>query len=367
MNNVDPKGCVIVIQAPKEVKVTDIFQVSVELFNTSNTNWISKAAVAPLHPIALSYHWLDETGETVVWDGIRTSLANGLLNANDHVRQEIKVLTPDKPGRYRLLVTVVQEGIGWFERESSFSSATWEVLVFWGMSEKYDIYHRLGLRLLLDKSSLVDRYLIESGEWESEQIDFLMNSMRPFAHDPRVIFMDVGAYWGLYSLLAWRNGVNTIYAFDASRHNFAQLHAQLFLNDASHNITAINKAISDKKTVLKFRDARYIPDGNRGGAHVVGEDFDLPHYDIEAVKLDEMFNLVDHLIWIKMDVEGHEANVIRGMRNLIMNNQVFIQIEIFSEGEKAAFTEIEKLNLRKVHEIYPDRYFTNMTDKRLSL
>jgi FkbM family methyltransferase len=228
----------------------------------------------------------------------------------------------------------------------------------------YDIYERLGLKLLLDKASSVDRALIDQGVYESEQIAFFIGSLANFMGDPNVVFLDVGAFFGLYSLLARQAGVNRVYTFEPDRHNHAQLHAQLFLNNASHEITVINKAVSSEAAKLRFWDSRDHPLGNRGGVGIVDKHFPRSSYEVEAISLDEMFDLNGHIIWIKLDVEGHEASAIRGMRNLIEKNQVVMQIEIFDENKEAVLTEIAQTNLRKVREIYPDRYYTNMTDSR---
>jgi hypothetical protein len=96
-----------------------------------------------------------------------------------------------------------------------------------------DIYERLGLTLLLDDSSLVDKSVIESGTWEPEQLAYVASLTERFRKFDHSVFLDIGSYWGLYSLLAMRSGVfEKQYAFEADRHNFAQLQSNIFLNKA---------------------------------------------------------------------------------------------------------------------------------------
>ncbi|NTZ82187.1 FkbM family methyltransferase [Burkholderia metallica] len=228
-----------------------------------------------------------------------------------------------------------------------------------------DIYERLNLTLLLDKSSLVDKSLIDHGHWEPDQTSFFFGTMANFLGERKTAFLDVGSYWGLYSLLARRAGINKIFAFEPDRYNFSQLQSQLFLNNATGDIKAINKAISDKSQVVNFWDSRTHPSGNRAGSAVVGSDFHRPTYEVSATSLDEMFDFIDHFIWIKLDVEGHEANALRGMKNLVSNNQVLIQVEVFDINKESIIRELDGLGLRKVHEIYPDQYYTNMSDGRI--
>ena len=59
----------------------------------------------------------------------------------------------------------------------------------------FDLYDRMGLRLLLDKSSLVDAWLISTGTWELEQIDRIKNAILAVGLLPgKKVFLDVGSY-----------------------------------------------------------------------------------------------------------------------------------------------------------------------------
>ena len=60
----------------------------------------------------LSYHWLDEAGNVVVWDGLRSELGLIVL-PGETVRVHARVMAPTVPGPYRLQWDVVQEGIRW--------------------------------------------------------------------------------------------------------------------------------------------------------------------------------------------------------------------------------------------------------------
>jgi len=65
--------------------------------------------------IHISYHWLDEKDGTVIhFDGERSHIAPSLLPFN-HREYKLKVISPEKEGKYRLRVTLVQEGIAWLE------------------------------------------------------------------------------------------------------------------------------------------------------------------------------------------------------------------------------------------------------------
>ncbi|GAA5233257.1 FkbM family methyltransferase [Verticiella sediminum] len=222
------------------------------------------------------------------------------------------------------------------------------------------LYERMGFRLLLDSTSEVDRCVIDSGSWEADQTRYFVQTLARLQQDRSVVFLDLGAYWGLYSLLAMRAGVQRIHAFDADPHNFAQLQAQIFLNLAATRITPHNLAISDAAGTLTFFDSRAHPDGNRGGVGVVGDDFPLATLRVPAVSIDEYLPLQDERIVIKMDLEGHEDRALAGLERTVKTNEVFMQVEVFEGNAQRILPVVERLGLRQVHALGVDRYFTNM-------
>jgi hypothetical protein len=65
-------------------------------------------------PLFLSYHWLDERGKPVIYDGIRTELFPPLPPGRTFV-YAVNVIAPDQPGEYRLRLSVVQEQVAWVD------------------------------------------------------------------------------------------------------------------------------------------------------------------------------------------------------------------------------------------------------------
>ena len=60
----------------------------------------------------LSYHWLDERWNEIVWDGLRTELGRE-VPPGERVRVEAALRGPLPPGRYRLAIDLVDEGRLW--------------------------------------------------------------------------------------------------------------------------------------------------------------------------------------------------------------------------------------------------------------
>jgi hypothetical protein len=63
--------------------------------------------------ITASYHWLDERGNAIVWDGMRTSL-DAVIEPGEATVVELTVRAPLPPGRYGFALDLVAEHRAWF-------------------------------------------------------------------------------------------------------------------------------------------------------------------------------------------------------------------------------------------------------------
>ena len=80
----------------------------VALENAGSATWHADRADA----IQLSYHWLDELGNPIVWDGLRTPLPRAVA-PGERLETELAVRAPLPPGRYRLAFDLVREYRYW--------------------------------------------------------------------------------------------------------------------------------------------------------------------------------------------------------------------------------------------------------------
>jgi hypothetical protein len=82
---------------------------TVEVENAGTAAWRTRGAEDGLF---LSYHWLDERGNPIVWDGVRTPLER-TVEPGESLRQGLALRAPIPPGRYRLAVDLVEEHRFW--------------------------------------------------------------------------------------------------------------------------------------------------------------------------------------------------------------------------------------------------------------
>jgi hypothetical protein len=79
---------------------------------------LENAGAAPWRGLNLSYHWLDERGNPIVWDGRRTEIAAA---PRERVEAELDLRAPIPPGSYRLAFDLVDEGRFWLAELGNYS------------------------------------------------------------------------------------------------------------------------------------------------------------------------------------------------------------------------------------------------------
>lgn len=81
----------------------------VRLENAGSAPWRSRGEAG----VQIAYHWLDDRGNPIVWDGARTAFERPVA-PGDQVEVELALLAPQPPGRYRLAFDLVEEFRFWF-------------------------------------------------------------------------------------------------------------------------------------------------------------------------------------------------------------------------------------------------------------
>ena len=159
------------------------------------------------------------------------------------------------------------------------------------------------------------------------------------------IVVDVGANIGLHTLNMARIVGNTgqVFAFEPDPSNFEILKKNVKINNYK-NIILEQKAVGDKhgRTTLYQSDHpgkhRIFPQTEQAKSQV----------QVELTNLDNYFDsdMIDKINFIKIDVEGLEFSVLKGMKNILKNSKkIKILFEFMPENTmEVGFTPIELLN-----------------------
>jgi FkbM family methyltransferase len=188
-------------------------------------------------------------------------------------------------------------------------------------------------KMFLDFLDPIDREIILNQEFEKQEIDFLVNQIRTNNIN---YFLDVGANCGFYSLKISKEISNIkILSFEPNIEAYSKFSKTLKKNlNLSKKIKLENFGLSDKSAKLKMQSMLKFGYAQTGGSSVVDKNLNDKNFLFFAdFKIgDDYIKLTNEKISIKIDVEGHELRVLKGIKNIIKRNQCVLQIEIFSKN-----------------------------------
>jgi hypothetical protein len=107
----DGRGRLVLMTVPRSVEPGETFLIPARLENHSSQAWVSSER----NPINLSYHWVDDSGEVAVFDGLRTPLPVPQIQPDEAVELAIRVAAPERSGSFRLVALPVQEQRCWLD------------------------------------------------------------------------------------------------------------------------------------------------------------------------------------------------------------------------------------------------------------
>ena len=198
------------------------------------------------------------------------------------------------------------------------------------------------IKLNLDIRDSIDREIYFTNRYEEEQIKLLIDSIKKYKIKH---FVDVGANIGIYALIIAKNFPNIkIDAFEPHIGAFERMEANIRQNGFSKIIQSHNLALSNENKNGYLLASTRFGTYQSGGASVSSEG----EMKISQMRGDDLIKDIDSIIAIKIDVEGFELSVLQGIENLIKNNKIFLQIEIFDEKLSETSKFLEEFNFKLI-------------------
>jgi FkbM family methyltransferase len=197
-----------------------------------------------------------------------------------------------------------------------------------------------GLSYRGDLSEFVDWSLFFYGAYEKEQLQLLVDRAR---RSPGAVFLDVGANVGHYSL-AMSRCCRRVIAFDPFSTALARLRANAVRNEIG-NIEVHELALGE----MDERRTFFAPTGANKGtgslldSHARGNN--TSKIVVRVVNGDryvESHLALDRLDFVKIDVEGFERSVLRGLAHTLARFRPTILTEV-SETTRSTFARGESL------------------------
>ena len=223
--------------------------------------------------------------------------------------------------------------------------------------DHYVLTKNSGVNLLLRASNYVDRELLGRGSYEESQVKEVIQLIKT---NNIKYFIDVGSNIGLYSLrvAAECDCLEKIIAIEAQIENYNQLCGNIRINDFDRLIDARNIGASDKTGQIEFLVNKGSSTGTSRIKETMPEGTNLRKFNSQMVPVDTLDNILSGIagdkFFFKIDVEGHEKNVLLGMTDILAKNQCFFQIE-FLDGQHQRMES--DFGLRKTNQIGSDAYF----------
>jgi len=152
---------------------------------------------------------------------------------------------------------------------------------------------------------------INGGRYEEEYQQVLASFRRSDS-----VFLDIGANLGVFSLrLAPMMRKGHVYAFEPNQKIYELFTRSVHLNGLGSWIDIFQAGASDRESEMVLS----VPHAHAGGASVaeVGQGLAIPGERIRVSPVDHALSDLQRFDLAKIDVEGHELNVLRGMSALV--------------------------------------------------
>jgi FkbM family methyltransferase len=198
-----------------------------------------------------------------------------------------------------------------------------------------------GLLVELSPGNETCRSLFITGRYEPNEFHLLRAILRPC-----MVFVDVGANIGLYSLFAARRigEQGKALAIEPSVREFAQLRRNLELNGIAQ-VQALEVAVSDCPGEA---DLLVAPAERSGHNTLGGFAYDTPLDHKERVRTERLDDIVAaqrllRVDVIKMDIEGAELAALRGAASTLQQFRPLLLIEVSPRSLERQGTSSERL------------------------
>lgn len=178
-------------------------------------------------------------------------------------------------------------------------------------------------RLLVKKGEVGLTGNIYCGLAEFDDMAFLLCGLRQ-----QDLFVDIGSNAGAYTVLASKVVGAYSVAFEPVPATYERLLDQIYLNRITGKVSALNAGVGDRPAALRFTthsDTTNKVSLSADDEHTVA---------VDVVTLDGIaLPSVDGDIFVKIDVEGYEMNVLKGGANFFSEKRVqAVIIELNGSG-----------------------------------
>jgi len=154
---------------------------------------------------------------------------------------------------------------------------------------------------------------------------------------------DIGANIGNHTLFFASNSPDAeIYSFEPMPENYNLLKANVSNNNLDSRVHLYNNAVGSEKGIAHMK----IMTENNYGTSTITEEKSSDTKTVEVVAIDDLDLPVPD--FVKIDTEGYEVNVLRGMAGTLEKSDAFVWIEIDAENAKDVYQIMDSIGYEVV-------------------
>jgi FkbM family methyltransferase len=225
--------------------------------------------------------------------------------------------------KYAVRATVPRPLRNWLRSPSHSAEWLWDAVRFsLGSVESFEIVPNLRLAFHPHAYKLFLQSQVDDPEQRDEFRSFISHCRRG------MLLFDIGAHYGVFSLVAAQLGGAAV-AVDPSPAAAKMISVQASLNHLLDRIRILQSAVSDSDCTLAMLDAGVLSAGyfklTKEGRP--SQELTSAH----ATTVDLLVRQFGPPTHIKIDVEGHEAAVLRGARTALQTFAPILFVELHTE------------------------------------
>lgn len=204
-----------------------------------------------------------------------------------------------------------------------------------------------GFTFKCDLRDAISREVCFTGRYEPQETSIVQSILRP-----GMTFVDVGANWGYFTLLAAHLVGNDgrVVSLEPDPRLFPILQESIIRNHLEQ-VVALQIAAASEDGTLKL--AGYDEGGNNFGiSRIVSEGEQESTFDVSARPLDELFDELElsTIDLLKMDIEGFEGYALSGLENSLSHLRIKRLLIELHPAEIAAHGQSVKEIIRQLRE-----------------
>jgi len=170
--------------------------------------------------------------------------------------------------------------------------------------------------------------------------------LRKVLENQKGTFIDVGGHIGRFTTLMAKQRWDVI-SFEPVKTNYEALKNNLAINECETFAETYNLGLGNQSSAQTI----YFNPKEMGEASLIQNNGKTSKDEIKIVRFDELMKRreFEDLCIVKIDVEGHENNVVEGMSEFIENHRPLLIIELWEEHSQNLILFLKSLGYKRLH------------------